>query len=77
MGTIVIIAVLVGGSFTFVVVISVEVIIGIHREERDGSLMDKRAPGVTSARTRAILGRYVRRERPRTSADDPHRRVRS
>jgi hypothetical protein len=49
-------------GFTFVIVISVIVIIGVRQEERYMTLEHRTAPSATAQLARIILGRYVRRE---------------
>jgi hypothetical protein len=49
-------------GFAFAVLITVTVIIGIRKEERYLTLMNKTAPGATAQLARIVLGRYVRRE---------------
>jgi hypothetical protein len=49
-------------GFAFAVLITVVVIVGIRKEERYLTLMDRNAPGAMAQLTRIVLGRYVRRE---------------
>jgi hypothetical protein len=49
-------------GFAFVVVITVIVIVGVHREERHLTLGNRNAPGVIARLARLVLGRYLRRE---------------
>ncbi len=49
-------------GFAFAVLITVVVIIGIRKEERYLTLMNKTAPGAMAQLARIVLGRYVRRE---------------
>lgn len=61
-------------GFAFAVLITVVVIIGIRKEERYLSLMNKTAPGAIAQLTRIVLGRYVRKEHdllaPRRGPDE-------
>jgi hypothetical protein len=52
----------VAAGFAFAVLITVVVIIGIRKEERYLTLMNKTAPGAMAQLARIVLGRYVRRE---------------
>jgi hypothetical protein len=52
----------VAAGFTFVIVISVIVIIGVRQEERYFTLVNRNAPSATAQLARLILGRHVRRE---------------
>jgi hypothetical protein len=49
-------------GFAFAVLITVMVIIGIRKEERYLSLLNRTAPGAIAQLARIVLGRYVRRE---------------
>ena len=49
-------------GFAIVIVITIIVIIGIHREERYQTLANRTAPGAMAQLARLVLGRYVRRE---------------
>lgn len=49
-------------GFAFAVLITIMVIIGIRKEERYLTLMNKTAPGAIAQLARIVLGRYVRRE---------------
>jgi hypothetical protein len=61
-------------GFAFAVLITVVVIIGIRKEERYLTLMNKTAPGAMAQLARIVLGRYVRREHdlmaPRHNPDE-------
>jgi hypothetical protein len=61
-------------GFAFAVLITVVVIIGIRKEERYLTLMNKTAPGAMAQLARIVLGRYVRREHdlmaPRRNPDE-------
>jgi hypothetical protein len=50
-------------GFAFAVLITVMVIIGIRKEERYLTLLNRTAPGAIAQLARIVLGRYVRRER--------------
>jgi hypothetical protein len=52
----------VAAGFAFAVLITVIVIIGIRREERYQTLINKTAPGAMAQLARIVLGRYVRKE---------------
>jgi hypothetical protein len=52
----------VAAGFTFVIVISVIVIIGVRQEERYFTLVNRNAPSAIAQLARLILGRHVRRE---------------
>ncbi len=52
----------VAAGFTFVIVISVIVIIGVRREERYFTLSNRNAPGAIAQLARLVLGWHVRRE---------------
>ncbi len=56
----------VAAGFTFAVVITIIVIIGIRQEERYLTLIDRTAPGALAQLARVVLGRYVRREQDST-----------
>jgi hypothetical protein len=58
-------------GFAFVIVMTIIVIIGVHREERYLTLTNKAAPGAIALLARIVLGRYVRKERDWTI--DRHR----
>ena len=49
-------------GFAFAVVITVVVIIGIRKEERYLTLLNRTAPGAIAQLARIVVGRYVRRE---------------
>lgn len=63
-------------GFAFVVVISVVVIIGVRREERYLTLLNKTAPGAMALIARIVLGRYIRKEQDwaieRRRGDEPN-----
>jgi hypothetical protein len=60
----------------FVIVMTIIVIVGVHREERHLTLLNKSAPGPTALIARIVLGRYVRKERDwvidRRGDDEPN-----
>jgi hypothetical protein len=49
-------------GFALVIVITIIVIVGIHREERYHTLANRTAPGAMAQLARLVLGRYVRKE---------------
>jgi len=60
-------------GFAFAVLITVMVIIGIRKEERYLTLMNRTAPGAIAQLARIVLGRYVRREHTWDAVRrDPH-----
>jgi hypothetical protein len=60
-------------GFAFAVLITVMVIIGIRKEERYLTLMNKTAPGAAAQLARIVLGRYVRKEQDWSARrPDPH-----
>lgn len=75
METIEVISFAAAAGFAFAVLITVTVIIGIRKEERYQSLMNKTAPGAMAQLARIVLGRYVRKEQAATMgrrlAEDP------
>jgi hypothetical protein len=56
-------------GFALVLVITIIVIVGIHREERYQTLANRSAPGAIAQLARLVLGRYVRREVERPDAE--------
>jgi hypothetical protein len=50
-------------GFAFVIAMTIIVIIGVHREERHLTLLNKTAPGAMALIARMVLGRYIRKER--------------
>ncbi len=50
----------VAAGFAFAVVITIMVIIGVRKEERYLTLMNRTAPGAAAHLARIVLGRYVR-----------------
>jgi hypothetical protein len=64
----------VAAGFAFAVLTTVIVIIGIRKEERYLTLMNRTAPGAVAQLARIVLGRYVRREHdllaPRRAPDE-------
>jgi len=60
-------------GFAFAVLITIIVIIGIRKEERYLTLMNKTAPGAIAQLARIVLGRYVRKEQDwLAQRSDPH-----
>jgi hypothetical protein len=59
-------------GFALVLVITIVVIVGIHREERYQTLANRSAPGAVAQLARLVLGRYVRREVGRPDAEELH-----
>jgi hypothetical protein len=49
-------------GFALVIVVTIIVIVGIHREERYQTLANRTAPGAMAQLARLVLGRYVRKE---------------
>jgi hypothetical protein len=49
-------------GFAAVIAITIIVIVGIHREERNMTLGNRHAPGAVARLARVVLGRYLRRE---------------
>jgi hypothetical protein len=60
-------------GFAFAVLITVMVIVGIRKEERYLTLLNKTAPGAIAQLARIVLGRYVRKEQDWAARrTDPH-----
>lgn len=49
-------------GFTLMIVVTIIVIVGVHREERYMTLGNRAAPGAVARLARVVLGRYLRRE---------------
>jgi hypothetical protein len=62
MAAIEVIAFAAAAGFAFVFAMTIIVIIGVHREERYLTLLNKTAPGAMALIARIVLGRYVRKE---------------
>jgi hypothetical protein len=61
----------VAAGFAFAVVITIMVIIGVRKEERYLTLMNRTAPGAAAQLARIVLGRYVRTEQDSTVEGPP------